>query len=488
MPSNQPRDLNSTFHEECEFFFPDESAFQGKLEYSPDSGVTFSIYRASTSQQFPNLFSKDPSPPLSIRGHTTLDRIPFTLYNCQLVGSRGRLDHPGSTIKQTYVADILMLGDESQSRDSEQVLEIRFYFPQLDTWIHSTHFDLKHGQDQNSHRVNRIQVDWNIQDLNAFTYTLDDGRCISENLYIASDLSMCENVNLRARRDMSIKFPTPITLDAAYRSMYILLRLYSVLFSDITPIESLQMRLAHPSRIYGRTHASVDVFGRFGNTHVPTRYPKNGSRIGISRFFFKNFGKLLKNWFTIYNSIESSVNTFSTSQTTSLHVESRFVLLMQSIESFHRCAFPEDGTYMDPTEYGSLCQEIVEHFPSGISRSHRESLKKRIEYGNEYSLRRRMQIMLDSIPVNVLRALQPDAKKVSTMCVNNRNLFVHKGIPQDDGPDIVTVHHQCNFIRFMYSVLILKQCGAEPDELLAYLDRFFELSYSRSYLQKIATQ
>ncbi|MDN5873075.1 MAG: hypothetical protein L0H29_01670, partial [Sinobacteraceae bacterium] len=49
-----------------------------------------------------------------------------------------------------------------------------------------------------------------------------------------------------------------------------------------------------------------------------------------------------------------------------------------------------DGTYMSPEDYEAVRHALATAIPSSVGADHREALKSRIKYGNELSLRKRI--------------------------------------------------------------------------------------------------
>ncbi|GAB4409672.1 MAG: hypothetical protein Kow00106_03210 [Anaerolineae bacterium] len=100
----------------------------------------------------------------------------------------------------------------------------------------------------------------------------------------------------------------------------------------------------------------------------------------------------------------------------------QFLALVQALESYHRTKF--GGKYMCETAYEPVREALVRAIPSGIAPDHRDSLKSRIKYGNEYSLQKRLTSLLNSLDQQfqaILRIEKPYLRKI----VDTRNYYIH---------------------------------------------------------------
>jgi hypothetical protein len=112
--------------------------------------------------------------------------------------------------------------------------------------------------------------------------------------------------------------------------------------------------------------------------------------------------------------------------------DAQFLILTQAAESLHRRMMP--GLYVQPSEYDAIRTAVVKSIPETVSDSHRQSLRSRIQFGNEYSFRQRLRELVNGVADDRLRALiASDPAKFIGDVVDTRNYLVHYPEPPTDG-------------------------------------------------------
>jgi hypothetical protein len=147
----------------------------------------------------------------------------------------------------------------------------------------------------------------------------------------------------------------------------------------------------------------------------------SSSELGIE------FSEILCRWFAAaaYDRIDT-VSRLAASVLTSgnlwPHVE--FLSLMHVLEGFHRSLYP--GLYMPGDAYENIKQSLYAAIPPDISSSHRSALKSRIAYGNEISLRRRLNDLAKHLSLIVRkRIFGNEDGSVPGQWVDTRNFYSH---------------------------------------------------------------
>jgi len=119
------------------------------------------------------------------------------------------------------------------------------------------------------------------------------------------------------------------------------------------------------------------------------------------------FGDMLCKWFYLINKSKVALDVcFGTLYQPSTVLELRFLTAMQSIESFHRSL--GTGLYMDQDKYNAAIAPLLNAIPNDLESNHKTSLKSRLKYGNEFSLLKRLNAILKSLPSNLCEAIAID--------------------------------------------------------------------------------
>jgi hypothetical protein len=153
---------------------------------------------------------------------------------------------------------------------------------------------------------------------------------------------------------------------------------------------------------------------------------------------------------------------------------------MQALESFHRVT--KGGKYLNNDDWKPFRTTLSNAISAELDSGHRESLKSRIKYGNEYSLRKRIGELLESLNEKTLSRLSPTNKYFTGVIVDTRNYLTHyddelKDVALKDA-DLYWANQR---LRIFISLLLLKEIGV-PEELI--LNSMVENNKVRQILDK----
>lgn len=104
-----------------------------------------------------------------------------------------------------------------------------------------------------------------------------------------------------------------------------------------------------------------------------------------------------------------------------ISLEFQFLSLAQALESYHRRTRPE-SRYELEEDYQDHYNEIVSTLPNSLPRPLRDSLKKMLEYGNQWSLRKRVRNLLDELPEGII---EKERDYFLGPVVDTRNFLTH---------------------------------------------------------------
>lgn len=136
------------------------------------------------------------------------------------------------------------------------------------------------------------------------------------------------------------------------------------------------------------------------------------------------FPQIMERWYSLPDQARLAINIFFNSLfLPSTSLEFQFLAAVQSIESYDRSL--GESLYMDQTEYDSLIAAVNRRIPNEIAGDHRESIKNRLRYGNDYSLRRRLKNLLTRIPPDVATRVAGDTTQFANRITNTRNFLTH---------------------------------------------------------------
>lgn len=149
----------------------------------------------------------------------------------------------------------------------------------------------------------------------------------------------------------------------------------------------------------------------------------------------------------------------------STYHETIFLNLTQALEAFHRRV--RDGMYLPEEQYEPIRDVLIRTIPNAIPQEVRESLKSRLRYGNEISLRNRLRDLLDG-PVweHCLMHFIKDRPTFIASVVDTRNYLVHydKSLEQNALNSFELYH--CNELLTLVLFMLLYQHVGIPIKMV----------------------
>jgi len=284
------------------------------------------------------------------------------------------------------------------------------------------------------------------------------------------------------------------------------IRLKQSSFIEITPDKPMHYNQYHRQAIYhlrnfltlgiGAPMLPKNVLGKnLKNTREGTEIPRpneifyspkgasvgNKDNIGSWDMLFRyediadNFQRYLQNWFSLAEKLRPVIDIyFGISYIPSIYIHLEFLTLTQALEAYHR--HMHGGEYMAKENYQSIEQALNDAIPDEVDNGHRDSLKSRIRYGYQYSLRRRLALILRDIlePYNqiVNKFFEHQAVFIKKL-VDTRNYYTH----YEEGPDSEPITDTNELYIFVQRMKLLMQ-----------LCLFAELELPAATLEKLLSQ
>lgn len=164
-------------------------------------------------------------------------------------------------------------------------------------------------------------------------------------------------------------------------------------------------------------------------------------------------------WFELYDSIAMPSQlalSVLCSDRLWLHVE--FLSLMQALEGFHRATMT--GLYTDETAYEPTRQAMSNAIPQTVAKDHRDALKARIKYGNEISLRKRLDALVSCLDLPLRKHILGGDGTVPRSWVVTRNYYTHwDEASRADVLDGIGMHQAHVRMRLLLKALYLNFVG-----------------------------
>jgi hypothetical protein len=170
------------------------------------------------------------------------------------------------------------------------------------------------------------------------------------------------------------------------------------------------------------------------NTPVDVLYPRRGDTCtftDLHDYFLRRdlIGMGLSEAVARWSALVSMAQTATQLAVDVLTEKSRtitheFLGLMWALESFHRAAL--GGSYITEEAFQPIAAVLIATIPDGLESSHRSALKSRIEWGFEFSLRKRLNDIVGRLAPEVRQLIfGRDTDSVPNSWIATRNHFTH---------------------------------------------------------------
>ncbi|ADZ09357.1 hypothetical protein Metbo_1112 [Methanobacterium lacus] len=223
-------------------------------------------------------------------------------------------------------------------------------------------------------------------------------------------------------------------------------------------------------------YTNIEIFYRTITAHFPKK------QMNTWDMFFSlediNFNECLNNWFRKYENLKPVIQLYFGILNNPSHLENNFINLAQAIESYHRRTF--QGKYMPTKEYKKLSKILKEKIPEKIAKDHKNSLKSKIDFGNEFSLQTRLYEIFEKyedvlkININNQDEFIKDVKNTRNFLTHyNKNLEIKAKTKNEDLFDLIQK------LKFMLEVCFLFELGINSTKIMKLVsqDKRYQTKY-----------
>lgn len=179
--------------------------------------------------------------------------------------------------------------------------------------------------------------------------------------------------------------------------------------------------------------------------------------------------EILRLWFSNADKLRSVYDLFfGTFYNPSMYLQFHFLSLMQAIESLHRVT--KGGKYLKNEEWEPYKNALSQNIPQDLHSDFKASLKSRIKYGNEYSLRKRMKELVNSLDQSTKNMILPSQNYFSGIIVDTRNYLTHY---DDELKDVALDGHELAYanqrLKILLILLLLKELNIEENITMKFI-------------------
>lgn len=437
----------------------------GTLRYDPEEGASLSLIGSFKNlPHLGNVSSLDVI--LGFAGGKAV-----TLYKC--IESRTSMSMTAQMpvmMVTSYFADVVFLGHHFQKEEDLVFESISVNYSYLEEWTRITGIKFGLTMNKNQHLV-RYDA----------SYSFPDKVVVKPGDF---DLTITYSFKDGGDRLKSIEFVQTTYLEITPRSPMDFNEYHRMFLYHLQNLLSLGIgRAVYPLEIKGKNSNcktvlksgksilnDITVFYRLG------KMPDFTKKLHPLEMFFyysdiaSEFESCLKNWFSKSELLAPVYDLyFATLYNPAMYLQHEFLSLVQCIESYHRRVF--GGEYVSKEKYRPILEALRNSIPDGIDSGFRESLKYKMKYLHEYSLRKRLKEIIDSCG-NILRSVMSDKGQFIEDVDTTRNFLTHHDKSLEDktkkGKEL---YKRTKQLKFLIEICLLRELDISEENISKLVSR-----------------
>lgn len=437
------------FQYDGEWWTPEEqeNKIRGTLYFSPTAGIKLELLGS---------FKSDAQTIFEIILGSTINGKKITLTRCM---QYFRETHtPGGEISKLKISE-LFVGEHFQKIDNIKFDGIIINYSHLDEWAGFNTFDYKLDNDGKNIAIQRKEHSIEVK--------------INKNL----KLKLCGYANFSSSsgKKFCVKHVTFFEIKPSKKLEFNKFRKYINILQNLL-ILAVGDDVAYPLKLRAfikKGNNIKDVYIYYLITGIKDSTKSRHFMLFTYDMIRDRFDYFIKNWFENHEqeSLKEVLNLyFATIHNQRLYVTNQFLNYIMAIEAFHRHV--HNGKYIDDNKYEEIRDTLIKAIPNSIKSDHRMSLKNRIKYGNEFSLRKRLTELCKEYK-QVIPIFIEDKKKFIGQTIDTRNFLTHND-PKSKGQacdekELIILNSKT---KILLELCILNVLGFNKDEIKSFFSRF----------------
>lgn len=457
---------------------PGSRATLGRLRFDPHSRIQLSLMNHGPLNALLPAFEN--TRPV-ILGQLS-DGQPFTLVDCMMSSvSFG----PAKLADLIFVGEQLVVGMHLSDRTTPAFDEIRVAFTGLNNWIGQTTMRGEESDttDPEGTRTASVICD----EVHPFGFSSLPSRWSLQSSQSINRTIRDDEGTIRTEFSLILRPPATISLTDCMSELLQLQSLLSILCGQHMPLQRVQLRRGDTSHNH---NDFIRFLPRIAQRSVDSDLEPMQRVLLPLPSIRQSLAHIWSTWRHRFPLYQTAVELHASTESLGNRLQHfQFLALMQALETFHRNRF--DGTYTSETEYASISVALLEAIPQSTPSPLRHALKSRIQFGNEFGLRKRMKRLANGLPGglkgHICSRFHPSLDRFIDRAVDTRNYFTHYT------PELsvtafreVDLYWATRLLRWFFVVVLLNDLGLSDAHLDAAMSRAFDLESARQRLTPLS--
>lgn len=407
--------LMKSFELKGQWWIPgfESDCVSGSIKFNPNEGAELDLVGSLSGKEGRS------RNPVIINGHA--DGKAFTLYSCLCIHNSSHSSEELPIMRyERYYAHVVLIGHCFESEEDIKFDELCVSFYNLENWTSIT--GIKHDVHSNESYPKMVfsggYVDPDELSVQVRDFKIYLGHVVTNGGCGLRKFSIEQDSYFRATAEETIHFKEFRKNLIFPLQNYLSLGLNEPTFPR--KIEGIRKDIKLPGR---EIPMGIEIYFGFSGATEAEKDIHCMDMLFSLNTISDMFHESLINWFEKIEIMRPVYNLYFASVYNSrVYLDYQFLTYTQALESLHRRVF--GGKYMEDDQYKSVYEILTKNIPKSLSESHHDSLKSRIRYGNEFSLRKRMNDFFErysSLPSIILGS---PPKFISQM-VDTRNYLTH---------------------------------------------------------------
>jgi hypothetical protein len=378
--------------------------------------------------------------------------------------SRESMSFPGMRTSKVY-PDVVFVGSYFNSKDEILFEAMSIRYKHLDEWANISGFNIKYNRKEKETSIKYKHPD----SIRAQIYP---DLAISIRFNAKIPLGATTKLKIEQNSEFHIVSTEPRDFDF-YQGLN--RKLHN--FLSLAVLKNL-----YPIYLVGKTKdKKVEIY--YKNIFTTAKEEKNLTRFDILfplRPIETNLKYYLRRWIEKSDRFKPVHDLyFGSVHSPKMYLEFRLLSYCQAIEAYHRrlskCEYQDRGDFLE-----NVYPKLIDAIPGGIDKDHRTSMKGRLRYLNEYSLRKRLNRIYKTHEKSIIKLIPNKSKFIGSL-VDTRNFFTH----YDDslkcnsasGEELYLLIER---IKFVIEVCFLNDIGFYAHQINSLIAKTHKYDYLKS--------
>lgn len=422
-----------------------EKVITGTLSYSLEHGIVLEILGSFDGIPFINRNEWE-----IILGENSKGN-PVTLHKNYLLNSAGHFPsgHPVTQIRSQQAFDGIHFADSQSIKFKSLYVGLTH----LEDWLNRRAFEFKYDHTSKTTTILHTEPE-------SIPFIIND-KIKAELRYdwsgpkssvVQKEATIRRRARLKIEAIEDLNFGDMMTIISQIQSLLAL--------ATITPIYVISL-----SGQISKNNQKADIYLLLNDRPDLTKEIHPNDMLFCFADISNNLQEHINRWFNKYSLLKSVFDLyFAIVYNKQLYGENKFLSLSQALESYHRKAY--GGVYQQREMYlQNLYPLFIGAIPENVEKDYKSSLKTKLKYMNEYSLRKRLKELF-LLHQNVFSLYIKNSDQAIEDIVNTRNYLTHyddsiKHLSKE-GEALLYLSER---MKFIFEAILLGELGIPEDKI-----------------------